>query len=148
MNTMPSRSHSSANSGRSATNPQPTHAESARAATSARSRASRSRYGLAGIGRSAVVDADRFVGLADEHRGLLGPRVQGDRSDVDVVLVAQLPHRVDQPHRCFATVDDGDAAKPPVHRWRAYLTVSNEGSPGASACDAGGAGGGVPTLGP
>ena len=74
------------------------------------------------IGRAPVVDAHRLVGLPHEHRRLLGPRVQGDGADVGAVLVAELPHRVDQPHRGLATVDDGDATKASVHRRRAYLT--------------------------
>ena len=72
-----------------------------------------------GIRRPPVVDAHRLVGLAHEHRGLLGPRVQRDRPDVGAMLVAQLPHRVDQPHRRLAAVDDRDPAKPLIHRRRA-----------------------------
>ena len=77
--------------------------------------------GASRVGRPAVVDAHRLVGLAHEHRGLFGPRVQRDRPDVDAVFVAQLPHHVDQPHRRLAAVDDGDAAERPVHRGRAYV---------------------------
>jgi hypothetical protein len=48
----PILSHSSANAGSSATNPQPTHAASAPVSTSARSRTAWSRYGRAEAGPS------------------------------------------------------------------------------------------------
>ena len=74
--------------------------------------------GASCLGRPPVVDAHRLVGLAHEHRGLFRPRVQRDRPNVVAVLVAQLPHGVDQPHRGLAAVDDGDAAEPSIHRRR------------------------------
>ncbi len=52
MNVTPSFSHSSANAGSSATNPQPTQAASARVSTRARSSAAWSRYGRAEAGPS------------------------------------------------------------------------------------------------
>ena len=55
MNVTPIRSHSSANAGSSATNPQPTQAASAPVSRSARSRTCRSRYGRADAGPSGYV---------------------------------------------------------------------------------------------
>jgi hypothetical protein len=54
-------------------------------------------------------DADRLVGLADEHRVPLRVGVQRDRAGSGAVGVAERAHGVDQPHRRLATVDDGDA---------------------------------------
>ncbi len=70
---------------------------------------------IAGVGCSSLVDADRLVCLTHEHRCSLGSRVQCDGADVDLVLMAELPHGIDEPHRCFAPVDDRDAAEPLVH---------------------------------
>ena len=123
MNTTPSRSHSSANSGRSATNPQPTHAASARAGDErplqrieVEIRTPRSR-------RPVVVETHGLVGLAHEHRRPFGPGVQGDHPEIGIPaariadgFVAQLPSGVDESHRCFAAIDDGDSADSPVHR--------------------------------
>ena len=81
MNTMPSRSHSSANSGRSATKPQPTHAASARAATQRPLERVEVEVRAARSCRPVVVEAHRLVGLAHEHRRPLGARVQRDRAE-------------------------------------------------------------------
>ena len=116
MNTTPSRSHSSANSGRSATKPHPTHAESAPRRHERPLQGGEVEIRTSGIGRPPIVDAHPLVGLADEHRRLFGPGVQSDRADVGAALVTQFPHRVDQAHRGLASIHDGNAAEPPIHR--------------------------------
>jgi hypothetical protein len=54
-------------------------------------------------------DADRVVGLPDEHGVPLRVGVQRDRAGSGPIGVAEGAHGVDQPHRRFASVDDGDA---------------------------------------
>ena len=115
-NTIPNRSHSSANSGRSATKPHPTHAASAPPASSARSSGSEVEVRAARTCRAVVVEAHRFVGIADEHGLPLGPRVQGDGAQVVAALDSQFAHRVDQPHRGLAAIDDRDPTKWSMHR--------------------------------
>ncbi len=68
--------------------------------------------------RPVVVEAHGLVGLADEHRPPLGPRVERNGAQVGTVLDAQLAHRIDQPHRRLAAVDHCYPTKSPVHHGR------------------------------
>ena len=122
--TTPSRSQSSANSGRSATKPQPTQAASARPRVSAS--LERGEVEVRAARRCPVasdaVEAHRLVRLADEHRRALGVGAGRWRREVGAGGETQLAHGVDQAHRRFAAVDDGDPSQIPqiadVHRPR------------------------------
>jgi hypothetical protein len=70
--------------------------------------------GVAGDG----VESDRLVGLPHEHGPTFRSGVQRNGDEVAVAFFAELAHGVDQPHRGFAPIDDGDAAHVAVHRHR------------------------------
>ncbi len=63
-------------------------------------------------------DHHGLVGLAHEHRPLLGLGVQRDRPHRPAVLEVELPHRADHAHRGVGAVDDRDAAERRVSRRR------------------------------
>jgi hypothetical protein len=98
---MPRRSHSSTNSGRSLTNPQPAQTASARADRRAPERVE---VEVAGAGRA---ERDRLVGLADEHRAAVGLGEERDRADRLRAVLVELADGVDDAHRGLAPVDDG-----------------------------------------
>ena len=99
-NTSPSRSQRSLTSGRSATSGRLVHAASARASRSARSRP---------VG--ARIEAHGLVGVANEQRVALGLGVQGDQADRGGATLVQLAHGVNDAHRGFAAIDDGQAGE-------------------------------------
>ncbi len=67
-----------------------------------------------GVDERGCTQCIALIGLADEHRLVVGVRVQGDRTEIDTELEAQLADRVDGAHRRLAAVDDGDARE--IHR--------------------------------
>ena len=104
MNVTPSRSHSSANAGSSATNPQPTHA------ASARSRAGAFEHGVVEVrARGRGAECIGGVRLTHELGRALTVGVQGDGLDLGSALRVELPDGVDEPHRGLSAVDDGDS---------------------------------------
>ena len=98
-NTIPRRSQSSANSGCSATKPQPTHAASA-------PRLGQRPLELVVIEVAALAQAVALVGLADEQRVALGLDVKRDDPDRVIALPVELAHRADGAHRGLAAIDD------------------------------------------
>jgi len=54
---------------------------------------------------AAAAQAHRLIGLPNEHRPLLRLGVQGDRPDPVAVLLVQLAHGPDEPHRRLAPID-------------------------------------------
>ena len=118
--TIPRRSHSSANSACSATNPQPTQAASARASTSARSsrpivQVAALHLPVALVPEGGRAQAHGVVGVAHEHGAPVGLGVQGDGGDGAVLLPGELPHGVDEAHRALPAVDDGHSLEGAVH---------------------------------
>ena len=57
----------------------------------------------------AGAQAERLVGVADEHRVALGVGVQGDQPDRIIAALVEFAHGMNQPHRGLAAIDDRQA---------------------------------------
>ena len=86
--------------------------------------------GVDGRGRAEVVG---LVGVADEHRAALGLGVERDDADrIVLALGVELADGMDETHRGFAAIDDGETAKRALghrrHGWhvRRWGCISGE----------------------